>query len=133
MVVDMGFVPYLDIDDHLGCVDNNHRCINGVTRNGNHRGNETMSIRIINLSERALKKWGVDPQINQFIEEAAEAIEAVSHHRRGKCDFDDVCGELADLLIMLTQMRIMYGADRFDRVLDEKLDSLEAKLDDGIR
>ena len=96
---------------------------------GDHRVGEPMIIRIINLSERALKKWGVDPQINQFIEEAAEAIETVSHHRRGKCDFDDVCGELADLLIMLTQMRSVYGADRFDRVLDEKLDSLEAKLE----
>ena len=129
MVVDMGFVPYLDIDDYLGCIDNTHRCISEMNKNGNHRGDELMSIRIINLSDRALKKWGVDPQINQFIEEAAEAIEAVSHHRRGKCDFDDVCGELADLLITLTQMRIVYGIDRFDRVLAEKLDSLETKLD----
>jgi len=96
---------------------------------GDHRVGEPMSLRILDLSERALKKWGVDPQINQFIEEAAEAIEAVSHHRRGKCDLDDVCGELADLLIMLMQMRIVYGIDRFDRVLAEKLDLLEAKLE----
>lgn len=77
----------------------------------------------------AVDTWGVRIQTDIFIEEAAEAIQAISHHRRGRCDLDAVCGELADVWIMLSQMRIVYGKARFDKIFAEKLVSLKTKLD----
>lgn len=77
---------------------------------------------------RALNTWGIDPQLNMFIEEAAEAIQAVQHHRRGRCDMDTVCGELSDLQVMLEQMKIVYGTDRFERIFAEKIYALDEKL-----
>ena len=77
---------------------------------------------------RALDKWGVGLQVDMFIEESAEAIQAVQHYRRGRCDMDTVCGELCDLQIMLNQMKIVYGTDRFERVFTKKIVALDAKL-----
>ena len=80
------------------------------------------------IYKRAIEKWGVRLQVDQLIEECAEVIEAVSHYRRGKCSIDEVREELADLQIMLRQMRLIYGADRFDKIMAEKVNGLEAKL-----
>jgi NTP pyrophosphatase (non-canonical NTP hydrolase) len=80
------------------------------------------------IYNRALSRWGVGLQLDMFIEESAEAIQAVQHYKRGRCDMDTVCGELADLWIMLSQMRIVYGETRFDRVLAEKIAALYEKL-----
>lgn len=89
-----------------------------------------MSKDIANVYTRALNTWGVDMQIDIFVEEAAEAIQAISHYRRGRCDLATVCGELSDLQVMLNQMKIVYGAERFDRIFAEKVIILDAKLDE---
>jgi len=81
------------------------------------------------IYKRAIEKWGVKAQVDQLIEECAEVIEAVSHYRRGKCSADDVRGELADLYIMVAQMRLIYGEEMCDEAIAEKLESLEAKLE----
>jgi len=69
--------------------------------------------------------------INGGLEEAAEAIQAVQHYRRGRCDMDTVCGEMADLQIMLEQLKIVYGINRFERVFAEKICALDAKLSEN--
>ena len=76
----------------------------------------------------ALDKWGVHIQTDMFVEEAAEAIQAISHYRRGRCDLDVVCGELADLQVMLEQMKIVFGTDRFEKIFAEKIVALDEKL-----
>lgn len=82
----------------------------------------------LEIYTRALNMWGIDPQLNMFIEEAAEAIQAVQHYRRDRCDMDTVCGELADLQIMLEQMKIVYGTDRFEKIFADKIAALDEKL-----
>lgn len=81
------------------------------------------------IYKRAISTWGTDVQRLIFVEEAAEALVAMSHFRRGKCGLDDVIGEFADLQIMLNQMIEMYGKDRFDTIFAQKLDALKNKLD----
>lgn len=78
------------------------------------------------IYEHALDVWGVLSQKNQVIEECSEVIQAICHYRRGKCNIDEVVGELADIQIMVNQMRIVFGADRFDHALAQKRVNLEA-------
>ena len=47
----------------------------------------------------ALSKWGHSSQINMAVEEAAELIQAIQHHRRGRCTNEDVAGEIANMTI----------------------------------
>ena len=76
----------------------------------------------------ALQRWGTRAQTDMFIEEASEAIQAMCHYRRGRCDMDTVCGELADLSIMIEQMKVVFGTDRFERIFAEKIVALDRKL-----
>ena len=53
------------------------------------------------LFEEAIRRWGVDAQLNQLIEECAEVIVAINHYRRGKIRQYDVESELAVMLSYL--------------------------------
>lgn len=81
------------------------------------------------IYKRAISTWGTDVQRLIFVEEASEALVAMSHFRRGKCSLDDVIGEFADLQIMLHQMVEMYGKDKFETIFAQKLYALKNKLD----
>ena len=75
----------------------------------------------------ALTKWGPQAQCDQCIEEMAELTVAIRHRSRGKTA--DVCGEIADVLIMAEQMRLLFGADAVDKIKADKLARLRRRLD----
>jgi hypothetical protein len=68
----------------------------------------------------------MDAQVNMAIEECAELIVELQHGRRGRDS--DVPSEVADVIIMMYQMRVMFGAESVDERIAEKLDRLEGKL-----
>jgi hypothetical protein len=53
-------------------------------------------------------------------------IVELQHGRRGRDS--DVPSEVADVIIMMYQMRVAFGADEVDRLVEEKLDRLEKRL-----
>jgi len=83
------------------------------------------------ILNRALDTWGADAQTLMFFEESAEATEAILHHKRGKTDVDHVIEELADLQIMLHQMRLLYDHDsKFCELYNQKMERLRERLGD---
>lgn len=72
----------------------------------------------------ALSKFGHPSQINKMIEECSELITSLCHHRISRAADDEVCEELADVEIILGQMRIIFGADNVERMKQKKLDRL---------
>ena len=81
------------------------------------------------LNIRAHEIWDGNRIQDVFIEEAAESIQAVIHFRRGRCDLDNLFGEMADLQIMLDQMKVIFGQYEFDKILASKYAALDKKLD----
>lgn len=81
------------------------------------------------IYECAIDSYGIDAQVDMFIEECSEAIVAIQHYRRGRCNIDDVCSELADVHIMTEQMSILFDRNKFDKMVDMKLNRLAARLD----
>ena len=81
------------------------------------------------LNIKAAEIWDAERINIVFIEEAAEAIQSVIHFRRGKCGIKDLFGEMADLQIMLDQMKVICGQYEFDSVLAGKYAVLDLKLD----
>lgn len=75
------------------------------------------------IYQKALETFGHAPQLNQAQEEAAEFIVAVNHFRRGRGGAQlALAAEIADLEIMLAQVRLILGADAaIDRLKNEKL------------
>lgn len=78
------------------------------------------------VCKAAVMKWGVELQKDMMQEECAELIQAIFHEKRGKCDASTVKGELADVEIMLNQMRIIYGDWEQER--NAKLERLQRRL-----
>lgn len=84
----------------------------------------------------ALRVYGVDSQINQLKEEAAELIVALSHWERtfeeGKAEvYDAVLEEIVDLQIMLDQMKYAFDwtGEDLGRIERYKLKRLGDRLE----
>lgn len=76
----------------------------------------------------AIKRWGNGRQMTKAIEEMAELTTAILHHDDKKASLGEVLGEAADAMIMLLQLRMIYGAEGFDRSLRLKMEALEKKV-----
>ena len=76
----------------------------------------------------ALDKWGRDAQKCMMIEECAELIQAIMKDGRNVngSSIEEIKGELADVEIMLNQMRIIYGDWEEQKV--KKLNRLKSML-----
>ena len=81
--------------------------------------------------ELALAKFGAHNQEHMLIEEMGELAAALNHYHRGRCSKEDVQLEIADVFIMIKQMRILYGKDGVDKMIKMKLDRLQVRL--GIK
>lgn len=79
----------------------------------------------------AIKKFGIQNQQDMVIEECAELIQAINKYRRkGNGEgLSNLCEEIADVEIMLAQLRIMLNADEvIDGIKQSKIKRLKAVL-----
>jgi len=77
----------------------------------------------IKTMELALSKWGLAAQVGQAIEECAELIVALQKHinRTPKPEMiDNILDEIADVEMMLAQMRLALGLD--DKALRNRIE-----------
>jgi len=83
------------------------------------------------LFKRAIKSWGEEAQIKMAIEECGELIVKLAKLGRFKngSNIDDVIDEIADVSIMMAQLRIMFGDKAVDERKRIKLDRLRVRLD----
>jgi len=82
------------------------------------------------LYRRTIQKWGEAAQYDQAIEECAELIATLQHFARGKVDQQAVIDELADVTLMVGQLSWMFGEERVQQAVAEKLVKLNALLED---
>lgn len=88
-----------------------------------------MNERLKHILLEAVAKWGVNAQTDMAIEEMGELIVAVNHYRRGREGaIDNVQEEIADVIIAMNQMKMMYGSDAVDAIIEQKLNRLEKRL-----
>ena len=91
-------------------------------KNGENRvESSTALVSARELYEEAIKTWGADFQLEQFIEECAEAILAVKHLKRfqNKESKENFIESLADLEIMLDQMKILAKREATGETVEE--------------
>ncbi|MFW2439102.1 MAG: hypothetical protein ACN4GR_06995 [Arenicellales bacterium] len=78
------------------------------------------------ILEAAIKRWGVEAQCMMAIEEASELIQALTHDWRGR--EANVIEEIADMSIMLDQLKRMYGEKSVAEVRAQKIARLQSRL-----
>ena len=89
-------------------------------RQGFIEGNKAHDKRIIEIA----RHYGYEAQREQFVEECSEAILAVQKVKR-RCsngNFIDLAEEVADVLIMAEQMRILISQSLIDEFIQKKLE-----------
>ena len=72
----------------------------------------------------AWNKWG-DKQYIMLFEEMAELTKEISKHMRGKQNQTEIAEEIADVQIMLDQMKLRFGKKQVEYFMDSKLARLE--------
>ena len=90
------------------------------------------------IVEAAVNKYGYRNQVLKAIEELAELQRALARYSAnwmGNEEADDVHEEIADVEIMLNQLRLMFDPNEIDDWKDSKLERLArmvgVKIDDG--
>ena len=88
----------------------------------------------------AIMTFGTDHQVDKFIEESCEAIQAILKlksksgfallNKDNIKEFEDLHAELADVWITLDQMMIMFDKERIDLYRDKKLARLKQRIED---
>lgn len=81
----------------------------------------------------AINHFGVDHQIDKAVEEMGELITALSRRRLERSHREDIAEEIADVLIVANQLRIIYGGELVDQLIDQKLNRLEDIIDGDWR
>ena len=79
--------------------------------------------------QRAVDVFGIQPQLDQAQEECAELIVDINHLRRGRLMLEELVEEVADVSIMVEQLRLIVGPEKVANIIAEKLGKLEKKLD----
>jgi NTP pyrophosphatase (non-canonical NTP hydrolase) len=85
------------------------------------------------IYRRALNLWGNIAQINMAIEECAELIVKLSKsdRRSNGVTVEEITEEIADVEIMMAQLRIIFGDETVEKAKNKKLTRLEERVKYG--
>ena len=84
----------------------------------------------MSLLQRAIAKYGKDAQMKMVLEEMAELQKEICKMWRGKDNRDDIADEIADLEIMLDQLKLMLEIeDEVGQHRTDKLARLQRRLE----
>ena len=81
------------------------------------------------LYERAVKKWGYHTQMMVAIEECAELIVALNKFFRDGHQQHRVLEGIADVEIMMEQLRLMFDENEINGYRKDKLARLKRRLE----
>ena len=78
----------------------------------------------------AVNTFGADTQLDIAIEEMSELIKAIIKYRRYNTPvtLGAVCEEVADVLIMMEQLRIITNSENVDQYFFDKLQRLDTRI-----
>lgn len=80
------------------------------------------------LLNQAIETWGTAAQIDMAIEECGELITALVQWRRGRKEMAEVVEEIADVSIMMRQLRLIFGYQAVNKIEAQKLIRLKDRL-----
>ena len=81
----------------------------------------------------AVNAFGIDHQTDKCLEELGELATALIQYRYGRISIDELRGELADVLITVGQMRLLFGAAAVDQQVAVKLARLSRLCADQVQ
>ena len=77
----------------------------------------------------AVDVYGTEAQVWMMMEEMSELGNALAKYQRGRVTAEDVCEEVADVIIMCFQMAAIFGSEEVNEILDAKMERLKKRLE----
>lgn len=81
------------------------------------------------IYEKAMAKFGPQHQIQKGLEELAELTMALHHYNAQKMTADSVITEIADVMIMMEQLAMIFGNSRVEHFKRVKLERLQKMVE----
>lgn len=78
--------------------------------------------------QKVIDKWGVNAQLVMVVEECSELIKEITKEFRGGSR--NIIEEIADVEIMVEQLRVIYGVENVDKIKGQKLKRLYRRLNE---
>ena len=92
------------------------------------------------ILQQAINHYGVEKQLNKVDEELKELKEALKNWRNDKYELDNVIDEMADVKIMLMQLKIILEmnckldiTEEVNQRIDFKLNRLKQRIEDDTK
>lgn len=82
----------------------------------------------LEIYRNALESWGIRKQRMMLVEECGELLNVLAKSTRVRAGIPEIVTELADVHIMVEQMALFYGWERFIEERNFKLQRLEKRL-----
>ena len=77
---------------------------------------------------KVINHFGISGQKVKAIEELGELIVALSKSLNGKASYEDVVTEIADVYIMVEQLKLIYGPEKVQWFINYKLDRVAERI-----
>lgn len=104
-------------------------CHNIAKYNREHKMPDLTPLERTEILQKAIDTWGPTLQEDVCIEEMSELTKAIIKHRRAsKTGRENILEEIADVQIMLDQMRMLYGDTTEQEAF--KIERLRKRLED---
>lgn len=82
------------------------------------------------LYKRVVMRWGKDSQVIMAIEEMAELTKELCNEFRGRTSVERIVDEIADVEIMMGQMRVIFDCGALvEKRKEEKLKRLAGRVE----
>lgn len=84
----------------------------------------------MSILQRAITKWGEEAQTKMVLEEMSELQKEICKRWRGKDNTREIAEEIADVEIMLDQLKLMLGIEyHVSQYREQKLQRLWQRLE----
>ncbi len=80
--------------------------------------------------KKALRVWGNEKQKLQAVGEIGEFLTELGREGQGRSSHDQIIDEIADVMIMMNQMAMIYGEDGVRERIKIKIEKVKTKLKD---
>jgi len=91
-----------------------------------------MTLKQRSICLRIVDNYGTENQKRKAVEELVELATELCHALDGREDREAVVEELADVIVMSEQLRIIYGQALVDSRVEDKLERMVERMS-GIR
>lgn len=85
------------------------------------------------LFQRAISTWGEESQKMMAVGECGEFLAEFGRMVQNRSSSEKMVDEIADVIIMMNQMALMFGEDAVRERIKFKLSKITAKLDKEVK